>query len=147
MVMSTDLLQQREQILRQMQNIHRLRRGSFSHQSFPGKNINRPDHGPYFLLQGYSQGRKFSERIPADRAAQVEEDVANYRRFQQLAEQFIAVSDALTREEMPIVKRGRLKREMRKANRRMILEVRDAEAAEMRDDSENAERGMQIKED
>jgi hypothetical protein len=96
--MTTNLLQQREHILQQMQAIQRLRRGSFSRQSFPARRRGLRKQGPYFLLQGYADGRKFSERIPAERAEEVQQDVENYRRFQALAEQFVAVSDALTRQ-------------------------------------------------
>jgi hypothetical protein len=43
------------------------------------------------------QGKKFSQRIPQEQAAQVEEDVENYRRFQMLAEDYVTVSDQITR--------------------------------------------------
>jgi hypothetical protein len=46
---------------------------------------------------GFFRGQKFSQRIPQDQAAQVEQDVENYRRFQQLAEDFVTVSDQITR--------------------------------------------------
>ena len=96
--MPTDLQQQRQDILQQIQAIQRLRRCSFSRQSFRPKRRGGPAPGPYFLLQGYAQGRKVSERIPAERAAQVEQDVQNYQRFQQLADQFVTVADQLTRQ-------------------------------------------------
>ncbi|MBU6401239.1 MAG: hypothetical protein KGS61_13055 [Verrucomicrobia bacterium] len=94
--MPTNLQQQRQDILQQIQAIQRLRRGSFSRQHFPAKHRGGPAQGPYFVLQGYLQGRKCSERIPAERAAQVEQDVKNYQRFQQLADQFVTVTDQMT---------------------------------------------------
>jgi hypothetical protein len=89
------LRQQREHILDQMQAIDRLRRGSLSQQFFgsPGRGL----RGPYYVLQGYFHGQKFSERVPAAQAQQVEQDVANYRRFQQLAEEFVSLTDQVTR--------------------------------------------------
>ena len=80
-----------------MQAIDRLRRGSLSQQFFkapPGQSERR---GPYFVLQGFFQGKKFSERIPAEQASQVQAQVDNYRRFQALAEDYVTLSDQITR--------------------------------------------------
>jgi len=84
-------------LLQQMQAIARLRRGSLSQQFFqsPGRPATR--RGPYYVLQGFFRGQKFSERVPAAQAAQVQQDVDNYRRFQALAEEYVTVSDQLTR--------------------------------------------------
>jgi len=96
------LSQKRELILEQMQAIDRLRRGSLSKQFF-----NSPPHkpsaprGPYFVLQGFFRGKKFSERIAADQASQVEAHVENYRRFQSLAEEYVTICDQFTRLENP----------------------------------------------
>ena len=64
--------------LQQIQTIDRLRRGSLSRQFFKktraGSSTRR---GPYYVLQGYIQGQKFSERIPAKQAEQIEPLVAN----------------------------------------------------------------------
>ena len=96
--MNTQLQQQRQDILNQMQSIHRLRRGSLSRQVFTkhigGKSVKQ---GPYFLLQGFVRGQKFSQRIPADQAGQIQQDVDNYKRFQELADQFVAITDQITR--------------------------------------------------
>jgi hypothetical protein len=92
------LLQERQTLVEQLQSIERLRRGSLSKQFFqssrPGSTTRR---GPYFVLQGFFHGQKFSQRIPQDQAAQVEQDVDNYRRFQRLAEDYVTVSDQITR--------------------------------------------------
>jgi hypothetical protein len=94
----SQLEQRREQILQQIQAIDRLRRGSLSRQFFkrtrPGS---KSPQGPYYVLQGYIQGQKFSQRVPADQAQHLEPLVANYRRFQELAEEFVAVTDQVTR--------------------------------------------------
>lgn len=93
------LLQQRNRVLQNMQAIDRLRRGSLSKQFFksgPGQSAPR---GPYFVLQGFFQGKKFSQRIPAEQAHQVQQQVDNYRRFQTLAEEYVTHSDEITRRE------------------------------------------------
>lgn len=91
------LRQKRDRVLQQMQAIDHLRRGSLSKQFFrapPGQTGKR---GPYYVLQGFFHGRKFSQRIPAEAAPQVQEQVDNYRRFQSLAEEYVTLSDAMTR--------------------------------------------------
>lgn len=93
-----DSLRQKQQgLLQQLQAIDRLRRGSLSQQFFksPGRPATR--RGPYYVLQGFFRGKKFSERVPQDQAAQVRQDVDNYRRFQTLAEDYVTVSDQITR--------------------------------------------------
>jgi len=92
------LEQRREQILQQIQAIDRLRRGSLSRQFFKKRRAGSPaQQGPYFVLQGYVQGQKFSERVPAEQAPQLEPLVANYKRFEALAQEFVSVTDRLTR--------------------------------------------------
>ena len=93
-----DLLQKRQSLLLQMQSIDRLRRGSLSKQFFKsspaGPNVS---NGPYYVLQGFFHGKKFSHRIPREQSAQVQRDVENYRRFQSLADEFVTLSDQITR--------------------------------------------------
>ncbi len=97
------LEQRREQILQQIQAIDRLRRGSLSHQFFKRRRADtKSPQGPYYVLQGYIQGRKFSERVPAEQAPQLEPLVANYKRFEALAEEFVTVTDQLTRLEQGV---------------------------------------------
>jgi len=90
------LLQRRQDTLQQMQAIDRLRRGTLSQQFFPSRSDPSAQRGPYYVLQGFFHGKKFSQRIPAAQAAQVEADVDNYRRFQKLAEEYVTLSDQIT---------------------------------------------------
>lgn len=93
-----ELRRQREQILQEIQTIDRLRRGTLSEQFFVKKHHGRATRqGPYYVLQCYLKGAKCSERIPADQAQQAKTDVANYQRFQELADQFIQITDQITR--------------------------------------------------
>lgn len=79
-----------------MQSIDRLRRGSLSKQFFQSRSGSSAKRGPYYVLQGFFHGKKFSQRIPDNQAAQVQADVDNYRRFQSLAEQYVTLSDQIT---------------------------------------------------
>ena len=88
----------RDHLLQQIQAIDRLRRGCLSRQFFKKTRAgSKAQQGPYFVLQGYIQGQKFSERVPAEQAPQIEPLVANYQRFEQLAEEFVTVTDQITR--------------------------------------------------
>lgn len=92
------LHQKRDLVLRDMQAIDQMRRGCLSKQFFksaaPGRSRRR---GPYFILQGFFRGKKFNESIPAEQAPQVQAQVDNYRRFQKLAEEYVSLSDEITR--------------------------------------------------
>jgi hypothetical protein len=93
-----ELRRQREEVLQKIQTIDRLRRGTLSEQFFTkrrqGKTVRQ---GPYYVLQCYLKGCKCSERIPAEQAEQVKSEVANYQLFQELAEQFVQITDQITR--------------------------------------------------
>jgi hypothetical protein len=94
----SQLEKRRAQILQQIQAIDRLRRGSLSRQFFKkNRTGSKAPQGPYYLLQGYVQGQKFSQRVPAQEAQQLEPLVANYKRFEELADEFITVTDQITR--------------------------------------------------
>ncbi len=94
----SQLEDRREQILEQIKAIDRLRRGSLSRQFFKKPRAgSKAPQGPYYVLQAYFHGQKFAERIPADQAPQIEPLVANYRRFSELAEEFVTVTDQITR--------------------------------------------------
>lgn len=94
----TQLEQRRNQILHQIEAIDRLRRGSLSRQFFKRtRSDSKARQGPYYVLQGYIGGKKFSERVPAEQAPQIEPLVANYKRFEELAQEFVEVTDQITR--------------------------------------------------
>jgi hypothetical protein len=94
----TALQQEREEVLKEMRSIDRLRRGSFSQHFLRRREGGKVrTHGPYFVLQGYLRGKKFSQHVPAEQAAKVAVDVENYQHFQALAERFVTLTDELTR--------------------------------------------------
>jgi hypothetical protein len=107
-----DLHQQREEVLEQMRAIDRLRRGAFSQHFLRRRKSGKTHtHGPYFVLQGYLRGQKFSQHIPAEQAARVAVDVENYQRFQALAERFVTLTDEMTRlEDQPDSKKNSRRR-------------------------------------
>ena len=115
---STRQLQlRRDHILEEMRALDHMRRGCLSRQFFRSRRSDRAQGpGPYFVLQGYLQGQKFSRRVPADGAATVETHVANYQRFQALAEEFVTVTEQLTLAEEPAVKKNSARRSTKSAS-------------------------------
>jgi len=87
----------RDALLAQLQSIDRLRRGSLSRQVYSKKRAGvAHTQGPYFVLQGFHHGKKFSRRVAASQADEVEQQVRNFKRFQELADQCVTVTDQMT---------------------------------------------------
>lgn len=91
--------ERRQQILDEMTRLDRLQRGYLSKQFFTrsrgGQTIR---HGPYYVLQHAFKGPKVSRRIPAEQVPVVEADLAAWRRFEQLAREFVEVTEKMTME-------------------------------------------------
>jgi len=87
----------RDALLAELKTIDRLRRGSLSRQVYSKKLAGLTlTQGPYYVLQGFYQGKKFSQRIPAEQAPQVQRHVDNFKRFQDLADQCVSLTDQIT---------------------------------------------------
>ena len=99
---------QRQAIIAQLQSIDRLRRGTLSSQVFSKKQGGKTVvQGPYFNLQGFHKGKKFNRHIPADKAQEVQQHVDNFKRFQDLSDQCVTLTDQITQlaEGLPDVKK------------------------------------------
>ena len=88
----------REAVLAQLKALDRLRRGSLSRQVYSTKHAGQVlTHGPYYVLQSFHKGKKVSERIPTERADQVQQQVDNFKRFQVLTDQCITLTEQITK--------------------------------------------------
>jgi hypothetical protein len=88
----------RESLIRDLDSIDRLRRGTLSQQVFSKKQGDTiVTQGPYFNLQGFHKGKKFNCHIPADKAQEVRQHVDNFKRFQELSDQCVTITDQITR--------------------------------------------------
>ena len=88
---------ERDALLAQLKTLDRLRRGSLSRQVYARKRAGSTrTQGPYYVLQGFHKGKKFSQRIPAQAAEQVQQQVDNFKQFQALADQCITLTDQIT---------------------------------------------------
>ena len=105
----TQLQQRREQILQEMGAIDRMCRGHLSEQFFKstrgGKTVRQ---GPYYVLQRWFRGRNLCERIAADQLEPVRQGVEGYKRFRQLADEFVGLSEQMTLPtgQLPTVKKS-----------------------------------------
>jgi len=98
----------RDGILDEMRQIERLRQGTISEQ-FYGTGENK--QGPYYVLQGYSEGKHWSTRIARDQSEQVREDLGAGAHFKELCREFVEVTEQATiRADQPASKKKASKR-------------------------------------
>jgi hypothetical protein len=90
--------QRRRQLIQDMAAIDRLQRGHLSEQYFKTVRHGQVSRrGPYYVLQRWFHGKNLCERIPAAEVPAVRAALDGYQRFQQLAEEFVELSEQLTR--------------------------------------------------
>lgn len=99
--------QQRAQLLEEMGRIDQMIRGQLSAQTFKVKRGGQTvTQGPYFVLQRREDGKNNCQRVPREDAAFITAAVENHRRFQQLSQQFIALTEQATwNQQKPEVKK------------------------------------------
>jgi hypothetical protein len=96
--------QNRAELIDEMRQIERLRQGTISEQYY-GTGDNR--QGPYYVLQGYADGKHWSKRIPRDRVEQVKADLEAGAHFKELCQQFADVTEEATiMDDQPIGKKN-----------------------------------------
>lgn len=88
--------QRRQGILRQMKSITRMERGTLCIQS------RGPSAPPFHKLQCWHQGKNHTRYVPAEEIPALEEALAGYQRFQPLAEEFVDLTVALTRQDRAV---------------------------------------------
>lgn len=99
---TSTLLQQRDQLRSELGSISDLRPGPLREKYMrcgkPACRCQRdedPGHGPYFVLDRHSGGRKTTASIPAARAPQTRAQIAEYKRLRRLTSELIEVSEQL----------------------------------------------------
>ena len=85
--------QRRQEILQEMNSITRMERGKLCTQSLG------PSSPPFHKLQCWHQGKNHTRYVPAHEVAVLQEALAAHQRFQQLAEEFVDLTVAMTRQE------------------------------------------------
>ena len=93
---------QQAQILQEMSTITRMRRGHLSEQynrkEDPDGTVRR--WGPYSTLQAWVGGKNRSERVPAQAAPQVRQDLENFAAFTALYERYVEAAEGIAKAEV-----------------------------------------------
>ena len=95
------LAQKRKQILQQIEQIDRMEYGSIQAETRPSQRNPEQPRGPYFKHQVWEEGQNKTRRVPADQADSLTRAIEARQQFELLAEQFVEVTVAITRQEDP----------------------------------------------
>ena len=123
------LEQQREDILRQMQQLGDMRRGSVVEQYLPCgkspcccKKPGHPGHGPYFTLTCKVEGKTKTRQLRAGPVLEkVQREVNAFHHFRELSERLIEINEEICKHrpiEERAVKKTSRRRSGRKSNRK-----------------------------
>ena len=91
----TTLQARRDQLLQDMAQCNTMEYGSLRAEHRPAAAGGTT--GPYYQHQVWEKGKNLSQRIPAADAPALQSAIANRQRFEQLAQEFVAVTVQLTR--------------------------------------------------
>jgi hypothetical protein len=97
-----EIEQQQNAILDQMRTLRVMRRGMLSHQEYlqrRARNQGTGASGPYFVWQGFRNGKHFSKRVSARQVEQVEHEIETRRQFERLCEEYARLGEALAMRE------------------------------------------------
>ena len=90
------------EILEEMGRITRMRRGHLTEQYNRKRSLDGTERrwGPYYTLQAWVGGKNRSERVPAEVAPQVRQDLQNYAKFAELCERYVEVAEGIAQAEV-----------------------------------------------
>lgn len=91
--MDTRTQQKRDGILEEMRKVERLRQGTISEQFY---GTGEKKQGPYYVQQGYTEGRHWSKRVHKNQIDQVRSDINAGVRFNELCREFAEVTEQAT---------------------------------------------------
>lgn len=97
LLMHDPLTHKREQILQQMQQIHRMEHGSIHAEKRASKKDPAEERGPYYKHQVWENGGNHTRRVPQDQAAALTDAIEGRKKFEALADEFIEATVAMTR--------------------------------------------------
>jgi hypothetical protein len=89
----------RKKLLAEIDGIHSMRKGvlNATYQNVPHKNGEVVKKGPYYILSKKSPGGKtVSQSIPLSDVPRIEQEVANYKRFRQLTDEYARVCESIS---------------------------------------------------
>jgi len=92
------LKRQQDETLEQMREIRVMRSGTLSSQTVSKRGAQRESRGtwgPYFVWQGYREGKHFSARVRAEQSERYRREIYAHRRFEGLCRQYAALGETL----------------------------------------------------
>lgn len=93
-----DLDKKRQDLLKQMASIRSMLPAALSEQMLPVPHRGKKEpvmRGPYYVLSRWENGKSRSRRVNKAELEQVKADVANYKRFVALCEEFVDLTRRL----------------------------------------------------
>jgi hypothetical protein len=101
----------REELLQQMNQIQAMEYGSLKAEVRPKSTADQNKHnGPYFKHQAWENGKNVTRRVPTTQAPALATAIAGRQQFEKLAQEFVAVTVAQTRQPLtPAKKKPRRK--------------------------------------
>jgi len=93
-----ELERRRNEVMKQMLAIRSMRRGTVNEQYLKVRHKGQSEPGrcgPYYVLSRKQAGRTISQRLPAAQVEQARNDVAAYRRFVALCQEFERLTEQL----------------------------------------------------
>ena len=109
----TTLHKKRDQIIDQLKDLTRLRKGQISEQYFEktGADGKMKRFGPYYVWQASVNGKKRSIRMGKDQIEQVQKEVKGYKEFKKLCGDLATVTEQITLEhQQPHAKKNAMPR-------------------------------------
>lgn len=91
------LAHKRQQILQQMEQIHRMERGSLQAETRPSQRDPDVERGPYFKHQVWEDGQNKTRRLSVEDAQALAQAIEGRKEFEKLAAQFVDTTVAMTR--------------------------------------------------
>lgn len=100
---------ERHELLREMENIRLMRRGTVNEQflKVAQKDGSVALRGPYYLYSRTEKGKSISQRVAAEDVERYQEETENCRRFKELASRCVVVCEELAEEESQVLEKKR----------------------------------------
>jgi hypothetical protein len=105
MLTDTEIKNRRDDILEEIRSIRRLKRGQLTEQTPRRRAADGTiqERGPYHIVQRWANGRNCSQRVPAERLAEVREAINGYQKLKALTEEFAELTETLTERSGPLL--------------------------------------------
>jgi len=90
--------QRQDAVVEQMSRIRVMRRGTVSEQHYQGRRKRKGGtgaSGPYYIWQGYVNGKRFSQRVSATEVERIKQEIEQRRRFERLCAEYVGLGEAL----------------------------------------------------